>query len=484
MMALSLQLEDASGPSGGVSYDFAKAFDLVPQDLLFAEIIRPLQPLYPNPSSGLSSSWVDKVTPTPDLPNEQRGWSCAFCSVSLPDGLPRTVKEYAIKEHYRTKHPRRDTSLRAIHKARAKQYKKDPSLYPNILAAKKRLSTALSRFQNAAPKVDAGGHLLEVIRPNWSIWPRLKANRKRFGTMMTCVNCWRVANQDWDIPCRPEGPVSSQHKQIWKKIVKDSPDNLRTLLSTWKVTFEEADKHICPEKYIEPADHRIGGHRGERVGEARHPGPTSRRGLSTWSINTGGAKCAWAVLSDAAQKQIDCVAIQELCMKPSEVEAFVTTAHNIGYSAFGQPGNDKTRPWGGVALLINRKLKSRRHSSFSFSGGQAMFVWVNGMCLVSCYCAQNEFVMDCHAEIVTRIQALPTYKTWMILADWNTEFHENPAFAALQDTGPQLCVVFIMVAHCRPDGKVTEPLIMELRISLLGFVILCSLTPYIVTTKS
>lgn len=482
-MALSLQLEDASGPSGGVSYDFAKAFDLVPQDLLFAEIIRPLQPLYPNPSSGLSSSWVDKVTPTPDLPNEQRGWSCAFCSVSLPDGLPRTVKEYAIKEHYRTKHPRRDTSLRAIHKARAKQYKKDPSLYPNILAAKKRLSTALSRFQNAAPKVDAGGHLLEVIRPNWSIWPRLKANRKRFGTMMTCVNCWRVANQDWDIPCRPEGPVSSQHKQIWKKIVKDSPDNLRTLLSTWKVTFEEADKHICPEKYIEPADHRIGGHRGERVGEARHPGPTSRRGLSTWSINTGGAKCAWAVLSDAAQKQID-VAIQELCMKPSEVEAFVTTAHNIGYSAFGQPGNDKTRPWGGAALLINRKLKSRRHSSFSFSGGQAMFVWVNGMCLVSCYCAQNEFVMDCHAEIAARIQALPTYKTWMILADWNTEFHENPAFAALQDTGPQLCVVFIMVAHCRPDGKVTEPLIMELRISLLGFVILCSLTPYIVTTKS
>ena len=180
--------------------------------------------------SGSRLEMVDKVTPTPDLPSEQRGWSCAFCSVGLPD---------AFKEHYRTKHPRRDTSLRAIHKARAKQYKKDPSLYPNILAAKKRLSTALSRFQNAAPKVDAGGHLLEVIRPNWSTWPRLKANRKRFGTMMTCVNCWRVANQDWDIPCRPEGPVSSQ-------------------LSTWKVTFEEADKHICPEKYVEPADHRIG----------------------------------------------------------------------------------------------------------------------------------------------------------------------------------------------------------------------------------
>ncbi len=29
-MALSLQLEDASGPAGGISYDFMKAFDLVP----------------------------------------------------------------------------------------------------------------------------------------------------------------------------------------------------------------------------------------------------------------------------------------------------------------------------------------------------------------------------------------------------------------------------------------------------------------------
>lgn len=54
-MALSLQLENASGPSGGVSYDFTKAFDLVPHDLLFAalqrrgchwRIIRPLQHLY------------------------------------------------------------------------------------------------------------------------------------------------------------------------------------------------------------------------------------------------------------------------------------------------------------------------------------------------------------------------------------------------------------------------------------------------------
>ena len=154
--------------------------------------------------SGSRLKMVDKVTPTPNLPREQRGWTCAFCTVGLPDGLPRTVKEYAIKEHYRVKHPRRDTSLSAIHKARAKQYKKDPLLHPNILAAKKRLSTALSRFQNAAPKADVGGHLLEVIRPNWSTWPSLKANRKRFGTMTTCVNCWRVANQDWHVPCRPE----------------------------------------------------------------------------------------------------------------------------------------------------------------------------------------------------------------------------------------------------------------------------------------
>ncbi len=63
-----------------------------------------------------------------------------------------------------------------------------------------------------------------------------------------------------------------KHKQIWKKIVDASPDNLQLLLSTWKVTFEEADKHICPEKYFEPAGHRMGGHRGERVGE----GTTSR----------------------------------------------------------------------------------------------------------------------------------------------------------------------------------------------------------------
>ena len=88
-------------------------------------------------------------------------------------------------------------------------------------------------------------------------------------------------------------------------------------------------------------------------------------------------------------------------------------------------------------MLINRKLKSRRHSSFSINGGAAILVWVNGTCLINCYCTKR----TCDAELVTRIQARPTHKTWMILADWNTEFHENPAFAALQDTGPQLCAV-------------------------------------------
>ena len=149
------------------------------------------------------------------LPLEQRGWTCAFCDVGLPDGIPRSVKDFAIAQHYRTKHPRRDCSLAAVHKARAKRFRKNPAAEPKIRESKKRLSTALSRFQNAAPaNPKIAGHDLVVIRPHWETWPSFKVKRKRFGTMLTCKTCGRMANENWDTPCQgPAGPTSGAHKR-------------------------------------------------------------------------------------------------------------------------------------------------------------------------------------------------------------------------------------------------------------------------------
>ena len=118
------------------------------------------------------------ITPSSQLPLEQRGWTCAFCDAGLPDGIPRSVKDFAIVQHYRTKHPRRDCSLAAVHKARAKRFQKNPAAEPKISESKKRLSTALSRFQNAAPaNPKIAGHDLAVVRPHWKTWPSLKVKR-------------------------------------------------------------------------------------------------------------------------------------------------------------------------------------------------------------------------------------------------------------------------------------------------------------------
>ena len=64
--------------------------------------------------------YVEVVLARADLPTEQRDWSCAFCNCGLPT-LNRTAKQKSITYHYRAKHRRRDTSIQAIHAARAKK---------------------------------------------------------------------------------------------------------------------------------------------------------------------------------------------------------------------------------------------------------------------------------------------------------------------------------------------------------------------------
>ena len=143
------------------------------------------------------------VEPSESIALADRGWSCPFCPVGLPHGLPRHMQSTAITKHFQTKHARRDTSLKAVHAARAKAYRKDKDLQPAIKQGKARLSHLLSReARGAQVPLDAGGHNIVILRPDWATWPRRqKGKASRAGTLMTCTHCLRLSNSGWEAKC-------------------------------------------------------------------------------------------------------------------------------------------------------------------------------------------------------------------------------------------------------------------------------------------
>ena len=115
------------------------------------------------------------VEADPQLPLEKRGWSCPFCSAGLPPFAGYHQKQVNVRHHYNTKHPRRDTSMTAIQRARQKQYRKNKDSQPFIqqgIAKKK----AKHLEKRDARDLTIGNHTFCRFRPDWSTWPAQKQN--------------------------------------------------------------------------------------------------------------------------------------------------------------------------------------------------------------------------------------------------------------------------------------------------------------------
>lgn len=143
------------------------------------------------------SNWmrevVTTVVATPDLPEEARAWTCAFCDCSLPT-LNKVAHDNAVTFHYQSKHPRRDRSLKAVHAARAKKNKKRQQLGLHRTDGKTGLGDKLRKY--AADKLGDldTGHNLVRVNVDPATWPQLltAAKNGRQPTILTCVTCRRM----------------------------------------------------------------------------------------------------------------------------------------------------------------------------------------------------------------------------------------------------------------------------------------------------
>eukprot|EP00438_Fugacium_kawagutii_P025014 Skav230596 [mRNA] locus=scaffold3317:297975:299297:- [translate_table: standard] len=180
-----------------------------------------------------------KVTPSVEIVPSQRGWSCPFCPVGLPYGLPRHVKQKPVQEHFRKKHPRRNTSAGAVNAARNKAYRKNKDFQPAIKAGKERLAKALSREVKRTVPLDVAGHDLVITRPDWASWPHWTktAKTQRAGTLMTCRRCLRASNSGWEKECDPT-MVYSGARAVWNRLYEHSPKNVQVLLEAWQLPLE------------------------------------------------------------------------------------------------------------------------------------------------------------------------------------------------------------------------------------------------------
>ena len=82
--------------------------------------------------------------------------------------------------------------------------------------------------------------------------------------------------------------------RFWQRL-QDSPVNREKLLNLWGIGATEVSKTLGLQ---ELAGWRAGGHKGERVGEAKHPGPCAEANnksarLSIVSWNSGGVPGLW-----------------------------------------------------------------------------------------------------------------------------------------------------------------------------------------------
>ena len=185
---------------------------------------------------------------SPKVPLTIRAWTCAFCKHGLPFGLSRFALVTAAKRRYRLKHARRDTSLKAIQKARAAMYRKDPSQQPRLQEGKQRLSQALKRKTNSLKDLAKGtGHKLVLWEPNWALSPkRGKAKAKcRVGTLITCTRCHRLGNAVWESTCIGEsGSRTGAQRALWARLSKAGGQNLEDLLKLWGSTKAQIEARM------------------------------------------------------------------------------------------------------------------------------------------------------------------------------------------------------------------------------------------------
>ena len=115
-------------------------------------------------------------------------------------------------------------------------------------------------------------------------------------------------------------------------------------------------------------------HRGERVGEASHPGPTRcLSSLGLWSLNIRSwNKHGAALLDEAKAANVHIVCCQETNLYSCEFEVAVAAAHRQGWQLLCTPPVGNRR--GGLAVAVREPLAAAQIQEVSNETGQVLQV--------------------------------------------------------------------------------------------------------------
>lgn len=118
-------------------------------------------------------------------------------------------------------------------------------------------------------------------------------------------------------------------------------------------------------------------HRGERVGEASHPGPTRcLSSLGLWSLNIRNwNKHGAALLDEAEAANVHIVCCQETNLYSCDFEVAVAAAHRQGWQLLCTPPVGNRR--GGLAVAVREPLAAAQIQKVSNETGQVLRVEIH-----------------------------------------------------------------------------------------------------------
>lgn len=393
----------------------------------------------------------DVVATSPHIPPPQRAWSCPLCNHGLPE-VPTQARMRALRAHCQQHHPKETP--------RSLSYK--------ILAGRTNLGVA--RHQTTRRQQDRermhGSHTIVAVQPI----EKIQRDPGFRGRLFYCCKCFSQlrgttghkagktceARQE---EMQTNGWALSRKRAWWTNWLANDPLTAESFLQAANLTKEQVaeilnldnpsdsslrwkkrraregfvgtGKHaVKPTKkafrqkktsQIERAAWRHGGKRGQRVGEAAHPGPDSPK---VCCVNCQGDTNVWAALR--LDLQPDVWLIQETWFTDSKAASFKRWAKSRGFVAYIQNGmtvaGNSQRQAGGVAVLVRKGIPQRFAAQFPMDNTSGIFAWVNGIFVGSVYAPPNENAPQHAVNGILNAMVSAGMKpsnTWFLGGDWN-----------------------------------------------------------------
>lgn len=336
------------------------------------------------------------VVAVTSLPQDQRAWECPFCEASLPQ-LGKWDHDKAVTHHYKTKHPKRDTSRVAVCKARAKLLKTRKKKAQRLELAQKVRCRNVDRAAKSR-NYSIGGHELVELKVDSQKWPVLRSKKPAcFATFLTCTRCRgtrRSGHWNFNCPGSRPCPLAAQCA-LWRRL---SEDQRLALASAWNVSLAQAVEWFGPSlaskkcrttgvKSLKPSDHSIEKSWQRDLVEdgdvESQPGPGSWRGLT---LNCGSRDLTWSFVKMVCDRQLvaDVVFLQETFLDPNALNSMTRCANLAGFRLWTtEPSEVSGQYRGGAAVLVRASLHARVWSVFSAKSGQVVAVALKDVIVAS-----------------------------------------------------------------------------------------------------